>query len=109
MLLKNNVILDSKIVQRSWYEEEPHLQLPTFRVVQMLDSQNLLKEEQVLDIGAIVDGAADPKYFQNGKPTVFMGMGIPVYDVAFAWQVYNQAKKMGIGTTLPLWETPHWM
>lgn len=109
LLLKNNVILDSKTVQRDWYNDEPYLPVPAFRAVQMMDYENLLADEQVLDTGSIIEGVADPKYFKNGKPTIYLAMGIPAYDVAFAWQVYNKAKEIGIGTTLALWETPYWV
>jgi len=106
LLTNNNIVLDSKKMERLWYGIEPDLDLPSFHVIQFVD-EGKIPEEKIVDLGAVVDGDADPQYYNNGKPTVFIAMGMPVYDVAIAWSIYKEALKQGLGTKLKLWDAPY--
>ena len=33
--------------------------------------------------------------------------GLPVYDVAWGKEIYDNAVKMGLGVSLNLWDTPY--
>ena len=37
----------------------------------------------------------------------FIASGMPVWDVAWGYELYENAKKMGLGTTLKLWDEPY--
>ena len=34
--------------------------------------------------------------------------GMPVEDVAWAYELYTRAKEMGLGIKLKIWDSPHW-
>jgi len=39
---------------------------------------------------------------------IFLTAGMSVFDIAWSFECYTNAKKMGIGIELPLWESAHW-
>lgn len=63
---------------------------------------NPSKLEQIGDISA----GRIPARTSDDEIILYSVGGMPVEDVAWATEVYENAKAKGIGTVLPLWETP---
>ena len=60
-----------------------------------------------ISIGDIVLNPALGRKDDEERIVVFTS-GIPAEDVAWGYTIYENAKKLGIGTKLALWEEPHW-
>lgn len=65
----------------------------------------LLAEDKVINIGDVPLGR-QPGRTSDDQIIVFSVGGMPIEDVAWATTVYRTAKEKGIGTELPLWDTP---
>src|SRR5690606_18387898 len=65
-------------------------------------------DEQAIDsLGDIIMGNVlgrkDPE-----ERILFVTGGMPVWDVAWAYSVYQEAIKQGIGQKIRLWDEPYW-
>lgn len=101
-----NVVFDLFKSHEAWYDSDPNMWLPPFTVVERL-RENKLKRENILDLGPILSGACSGAVDKN-KPSIFMFLGMPVLDVALAYDLYNRALDRNIGTKLNLWDAPYW-
>lgn len=64
-----------------------------------------VKREDVYEMGAILDGKQKAR--DNEDEIVFYSVGgMAIEDVAWAYDVYQNAVEKKIGTKLNLWETP---
>lgn len=65
----------------------------------------LIERDSILELGEIVRGK---KKGRTSKDEVILVSieGMPVEDVAWAFECYNRAREQGIGTSLKLWDTP---
>jgi 2,3-diaminopropionate biosynthesis protein SbnB len=94
-----------KIVLDSWTEVH-HRGLQT---VYLAFEQGLITEEDLYaEIGEIILGKKKAR--ENDQEFIYyntVGMGIE--DIAFGSYVFEEAKKKGIGVTLPLWKNPIWV
>ncbi len=106
LLLNNLIVMDQIKMHECWYEKDKEMNLPTFEVIRLIQ-EGKLKREEVLNLGEIALGRHKGLY-NNGRTTIFMAEGMPVWDVAWAYQVYQNALERGIGQKLTLWEEPHW-
>ena len=64
-----------------------------------------IKYDQIDDLGDIINGVKKGRESDDQIILYSVG-GMPVEDVAWGKVVYENAVKMGIGTWLPLWNTP---
>lgn len=101
-----NLVIDNYAMHDVWYDTD-RIDVPSFEVVRLV-REGKLKREDVINLGAVVEGVASDKV-KNGKPTIFNAQGMPVYDVSFAYDIYQRALKEGYGVKLELWDTPHWV
>ena len=62
-----------------------------------------MKADQFYNMGAIVNGDV-PGRVSDDQIVLFGQGGLPVYDVAWGKQIYDNAVKMGLGVKLNLWE-----
>jgi 2,3-diaminopropionate biosynthesis protein SbnB len=94
-----------KLVLDSWTEVR-HRGLQT---VYLAYEQGLITEKDIYaEIGEIIVGRKKGR--ENDQEFIYyntVGMGIE--DVAFGSVVLEEAKKKGIGITLPLWKNPMWV
>ncbi len=95
----SNIYMDQVKTHELWQKEDPNAGIPTFDVLDEVKKGTLCREDLV-DIGSIHDGSRAP--FQNGKTDLFYWMGMPLMDVTLAYDIYQAAKKAGLGSTLPL-------
>jgi N-[(2S)-2-amino-2-carboxyethyl]-L-glutamate dehydrogenase len=67
----------------------------------------IIAEEDVFNLGNIIIGKVKGRESQKQK-ILFNPIGMSIHDVSEAYRVYLNAKKLGIGQDLALWERPHW-
>ena len=104
------LVADNYLMYEGWGEGR---ELPTQKTVSTLlgmgfyDAvcENKLKRSDIADMGGILLGE------QNGREDedqiiVYAVGGMPVEDVAWAYDVYHKALELGVGTILNLWEEP---
>ena len=61
---------------------------------------------KVDDIGDIISGKSSGRQSEDEIIITIMG-GLPTADVAWGWQVYENAVNKNLGIKLPLWEQSH--
>lgn len=106
-----NLVVDYTGLYSEWYEEngpdityEELLGIPGNRWWDMYQD-GTLDGDRLVNIGDIAAGRA-PGRTDDGQIFCYSIGGMPVEDVAWASDVYDNAVKDGIGTTLNLWDTP---
>ncbi|MEJ5920238.1 MULTISPECIES: tyramine oxidase subunit B [unclassified Corynebacterium] len=106
-----NLVLDYTGLYEEWFNEngpdvtyEDLLGIPGNRWWDMTE-EGTLPKEKLVNIGDIADGKAPGR--QNDEQIFCYSIGgMPVEDVAWATDVYENALAKGIGTKLNLWESP---
>ncbi len=68
----------------------------------------LLKPENCLRIGAVVNGVA-PGRERADETIFFSALGMGIHDLIVGNMVYQRAKAQGLGTPLKLWDKPYWV
>ena len=66
----------------------------------------LITEDQISDMGDILLGKK-PQRTSEDEIVVYSVGGMPVEDVAWGKVIYENAKKMGRGISLNLWDAPY--
>lgn len=74
----------------------------------MFRAQGLLKREDILDLGDIVNGKVPGRENESEK-IFFKSWGVTAQTLMSAYRVYKEAKRKGIGQVLELWHEPHWV
>ena len=70
--------------------------------------ENKIKRSDIADMGGILLGDRNGRDDED-QIIVYAVGGMPVEDVAWAYDVYQNALKLGIGTKLNLWDEPELM
>src|SRR5699024_3086365 len=105
------LVVDYKGLYAEWFNEngpdvtyERLLGIPGNRWWDMVQ-EGTLKESDIANIGAIANGDAPAR--SNDEEIFFYSIGgMPVEDVAWATDVYHQAREKKLGTPLNLWDIP---
>lgn len=103
-------VVDLWKMYESWTEEltapyKTSLQLIGAHYADLIN-EGKMQVSDVEDLGPIVAGLAEGR--KNDDEIIMFGMGgLPVYDVAWSYEILQNARKMGLGVSLNLWETPH--
>ena len=108
---ESNLVLDYDGLYKEWFQEngpdvtyERLLGIPGNRWWDMVE-EGTLPKEKLHNIGAIAAGKAPGR--ENDEQIFFYSIGgMPVEDVSWATEVYDNAVEKGIGTKLNLWDTP---
>lgn len=108
---ESNLVLDYDGLYKEWFQEngpdvtyERLLGIPGNRWWDMVE-EGTLPKEKLHNIGAIAAGKAPGR--ENDEQVFFYSIGgMPVEDVSWATEVYENALEKGIGTKLNLWDTP---
>ncbi|MGM8366499.1 hypothetical protein ACLIBG_13620 [Virgibacillus sp. W0181] len=74
----------------------------------LLYNEGKVKKEDISDLGDIASEGTSPRSDSRDK-VIFVTGGLAVEDVAWAYEVYQNAVNKGIGQTLELWDRPHWV
>lgn len=111
-MLSCRKIIDNKAMHQLWHELK-YADGDFHELVGIISSymmeyidEGLMTWDDVTNIGDIIAGKAQGRQSHDEKILFCMG-GMPVSDVAWGTEIYNNAVKMGIGTPLNLWDTPY--
>jgi ornithine cyclodeaminase/alanine dehydrogenase-like protein (mu-crystallin family) len=87
-----------------WDRETEHASRPFARAL----ADGLVTREEVVELPAIVTGR-DAGRTDQGQRVFFSPVGLAIEDVAAAARVYRNARHIGVGTQLALWQSPIWV
>lgn len=107
LLLNANLIMDHLKLHDIWREADPEADIPTFEVIDQIEKGRLSRSD-ITNFGDIISGKT-PAIRQNGKPAIFYWMGMSVFDVALAEELYQNALKLGLGQKCMIWDKPYWV
>lgn len=103
------LVVDNYKLYEAWAEEYPY---PSYDPVQVVGAKfmdllhdNKIKREDIVDIADVITGVM-PGRRNDDERIIYSVGGMPVEDIAWGKTVYENAKKLGIGIKLPLWDTP---
>ncbi|MBQ4424269.1 MAG: ornithine cyclodeaminase [Lachnospiraceae bacterium] len=104
---------DNPRMHEVYYEE--HLALPEdkrfingigVQVYRMMYEGKMAPLSEAVGLGDVVVGAKEGRV-NDDERICFITSGMPVWDVGWAYEVYQNAVKMGLGTKLLLWDSPY--
>ena len=104
-----SLVVDNIKLYEAWAEEFTY---PSFGANNIIGSkftdmahEGLIDMEDITDLGDIIFGKR-PGRTSNDQIFVYSVGGMPVEDVAWGKVCYENAKKLGLGTSLRLWNEP---
>ena len=111
----NTIVADNWKMHEAWYrdglEHPKGLEsitswTPSGELLEMIHEEKI-DSNKITSLGDIVH---NKKTFRkdNKEKIVFVTGGLPTEDVAWGYQVYQNALNKGIGQKLKLWDKPHW-
>lgn len=107
--LNTRLVVDNYKMYEAYAEEYAY---PSYDMVQIVGAKFLdllhdgkIKREDVVDIADVIVGKAVGRR-SDDEIIIYSVGGMPVEDIAWGETVYKNAKKLGIGVKLPLWDTP---
>ena len=103
-------VVDNWKMYEAWAEELPYPWHPSLELIggYYLDwvKDGSMTVDQIENLGDIINGKIPGR--QSEDEIILFGMGgLPVYDVAWGKEIYDNAVKMGLGVSLNLWDTPY--
>ncbi len=110
--LNAKVIWDHAPMHEVYYDE--HLMLPEnerfingigVQIYRMMYEGKLPPITESTSLGDVINGTRVGRASEEERICFITG-GIPVWDVGWSYEVLQNAKKMGLGQTLKLWDTP---
>lgn len=110
ILNKARRVVDNWKMYEAWAEEcqPPYVDsvgLIGGTYLDLIDSGKLTAD-QIENLGTIVAGLSEGR--KSGDEIILFGMGgLPVYDVAWSYEMLLSAREKGLGISLNLWDTPY--
>ena len=109
LLVKAKKFVDNMGLYDAWAAEYPY---PTYASIPIIGSRFMdmvhegqIGKKDIIDIGDVLNGEAAGR--DNDEQIVIFSVGgMPVEDVAWGKVVYDNARKMGLGVSLNLWQEP---
>ena len=109
LVRRSRHVADARKIYQAWAEELPEPAHETVGIwgMHLVDRvrDGRMRPEQFEDMGEILNGTT-PGRQSDDEIFIYSVGGMPVEDVAWATQVYRNAIRDGIGTTLNLWDAP---
>ena len=104
------LVIDNWKMYEAWKEElsQPYSKAMGLIGTWYLDwiSQGKMKVSSITDLGDIITGRKVGR--ENNDEKILFGMGgMPVYDIAWSYEIYKKASEMGLGTRLNIWDKPY--
>lgn len=115
LFLTSHIVFDEFKMHLAWKEEEDKippgeeakkLDFPGSYVFKLLE-EGKLKKEDIRSLGPIAAGIQPGRENDKERFVLIIG-GLAVEDVAWGFELYQEAKKKGLGQELTLWNEPHW-
>lgn len=104
-----SLVVDNIKLYEAWAEEFPY---PSFGANNIIGSKftdmahdGIISMDDITDLGDIIYGKK-PGRISEDQIFIYSVGGMPVEDVAWGKVCYENAKKLGIGTKLRLWDQP---
>lgn len=116
LLVSSRVVFDEIKTHQLWKEEEEkipeeeaakRLGFPGAEVFRLCE-EGKMDPAALASLGEIVCGKKAGRTTADERFILIVG-GLPVEDAAWGHAVYQNARRMGIGQELVLWDEPHWM
>lgn len=113
LFTSSRVVFDEIKMHLAWKEEEEKIS-PAKRLgfpgasVFRLCEEGKMKETDLVSLSQIACGKKLGRTNEAERFILIIG-GMPVEDAAWGHTLYHNARKMGIGQELVLWDEPHWM
>ena len=107
------VVWDNTKMHEVYYDE--HLLLPenerfingiAVNIYRMMYDGKLPPITEGVSLGDVICGSKEGRTSEDDRIT-FIASGMPVWDVAWGYELYNRAKEKGLGQTLKLWDSPY--
>ncbi|MDN5684735.1 hypothetical protein [Corynebacterium glyciniphilum] len=103
------LVLDNRSLYECWHEEFGDDAFETVGIIGnkflALEKNGEISEGTVVDIADVINGATVGRRSDDDIVVYSVG-GMPVEDVAWATTLYRRALENGIGTSLPVWDSP---
>lgn len=103
------LVVDNRKLYEAWHEEYGPDAYQTVGIIGTkfieLENRGLLEKGSVVEIADVISGAQLGRTSEDDIIVYSVG-GMPVEDVAWASDIYENARAKGIGTPLNIWETP---
>lgn len=115
VFVDNPIVADNWKMHQAWRTEaEEHPKgvesitewAPTGQLIK-LTVDGAVDEDRIMNLGDIVKGDVNGRKEASDK-IIFVTGGMPVEDVAWAYELLQRAEEKGIGQVLNLWEEPYW-
>ena len=113
--LRTRIVADNWKMHQAWLNdalehpagiESIQQVAPTAQLLKLV-LENKVEQKRIENLGDIVtgqiQGRTDPK-----ERILFVTGGLPVWDVAWAYTVYQEAVEQDLGQQLTLWDEPYW-
>ena len=107
------IIWDNVKMHEAYFEE--HLALPEserfiagigVQIYRLMYEKKLAPIGESTGLGDIIRGEKLGRE-SRGDRFCFIAGGMPIWDVGWGYEIYENAKKLGIGTPLNLWKSPY--
>lgn len=104
------LVVDNWKMYESWKEElsQPYSSTMGLIGTYYLDwiAEGSMEPSHITDLGDIITGKKAGR--KNNDEKVLFGMGgMPVYDIAWSYEIFKKASEMGLGTKLNIWDSPY--
>lgn len=113
---KNRIVVDNWMMHKAWLRDAKEHSEGIKSIISWAMTGQLLKmvdegkydEKHVIDLADIVLDKTTARIDKN-ETTIFLTGGLPLEDLAWGYEIYQNALKKGIGKKLILWDEPHWL
>jgi ornithine cyclodeaminase len=115
-LLKHNVVFDNWKMHKDWLDElrdDPERLLgvnaghPSAKLLLMV-AHGEVDPNHMISFGDVLADQANLGRKSDKDVFIFLTGGMGTEDVAWGYDVYTNALKLGLGKKLTLWDKPHW-
>ncbi len=107
------LVWDNAKMHEVYYDE--HMQLPPeerfingigVQAYRMMFEGKLPPITEATSLGDVICGARSGRESEEER-ICFVTSGMPVWDVGWGYEIYENAKKLGLGQVLKLWDSPY--
>lgn len=115
--LSSRIIVDNWKMHQEWREEglasvEGIASLSSWaashQIIRLQLEGKIDEKKDIVNLGDVVTGKVAGRKNEKDK-ILFIAGGMPVHDIAWGYEVYQNALKGNIGVKLNLWDKPHWL
>lgn len=115
LFTSSRIVFDEIEMHKSWKEEEEsipeehaskRLGFPGAGVFRLQD-EGKIKSEDILSLSKIAYGSEEGRTNEDERFICIVG-GMPVEDAAYGKVLFDNAKELGLGQELVLWDEAHW-